>query len=110
METKKVMNLAGGNGHAFVKNLIGEKEFQGTGRLFAEITLEPGSSVGYHMHHYESETYYILSGTGEYNDNGTIRQVKSGDVTFTGHNMGHGIINNSDEDLVFIGLILLYSK
>ena len=77
---------------------------------YAEVKLEPGCSVGYHEHHNESETYYILSGEGQYNDNGTIRTVKKGEVTFTGSGFGHGMENVSNENLVFIGLILLGDK
>lgn len=112
MEAKveRVENLVGGKGHAIVKHLLGKEQFDGKARLFAEITLEPGCSVGYHEHHNESETYYILSGEGEYNDNGTIRTVKKGDVTFTGSGFGHGMENVSNENLVFIGLILLGDK
>lgn len=40
------------------------------------MTIEPGCSLGYHEHHNESETYYILRGEGDYNDNGVIRPVK----------------------------------
>ena len=110
METKvdRVENLAGGNGHAIVKHLIGQEQFKGRARLYAEITLETGCSVGYHKHHSESETYYILKGEGKYNDNGTIKKVSAGDVTFTCDGEGHGIENTGSEDLVFIGLILLY--
>lgn len=110
MEVKidKIENLAGGKGHAIMKHLIGKEQFQDKARLFAEITLEPGCSVGYHEHNSESETYYILKGEGKYNDNGTFKTVKAGDVTFTGDGQGHGIENIGDENLVFIGLILLY--
>ena len=51
-----------------------------------------------------------MSGEGQYNDNGTIRTVKKGDVTFTGSGFGHGMENVSNENLVFIGLILLGDK
>ena len=109
MKTKieKVENMAGGKGYAIVKHLIGKEQYKDNARLYAEVTLKEGCSVGYHEHHKESETYYILSGVGTYNDNGTIRTVKKGDVTFTGDGTGHGLENAGKEDLVFIGLILL---
>lgn len=51
--------------------------------------------IGYHVHDGESETYYILSGRGIFNDNGTVVEVGPGDVTFTGdgegpQHRGHG--------------------
>ena len=49
---------------------------------------------------------YILSGEGNYNDNGIIRPVKAGDITFTPSGSGHGLDNTTDEDLVFMALII----
>ena len=52
------------------------------GRVFNHLYLEPGCEVGWHIHHGDGETYYILKGTGEYSDNGNLVQVGPGDVTF----------------------------
>ncbi len=107
MTTERVEHMAGGEGHALIKRLLDEKQLNGKCRMYAEVTLEPGCSLGYHEHHNESETYYILSGKGIYSDNGTLRMVKAGDVTFTPDGMGHGLTNSGDEDLVFMALIIL---
>ena len=74
--------------------------------MFAEITLKPGCSLGYHVHSDNAEAYYILSGEGEYDDNGEIRTVKPGDVTYTSDGKGHSLENKSQNDLVFIALII----
>jgi mannose-6-phosphate isomerase-like protein (cupin superfamily) len=76
------------------------------GRVFAHTTLQPGCSIGYHIHSGESETYYIYSGIGEFNDNGTLKTVYAGDVTMTPAEHGHGIKNIGDEHLELIALIL----
>lgn len=76
-------------------------------RTFADIVLEPGVAVEFHVHTNESESYYILSGSGQYNDNGKIVPISAGDVTFTAHGEGHGIKNTSNEPLRFIALIIL---
>ena len=107
MTRERVENMAGGQGHALIKRLLDEKQLNGKCRLYAEVTLEPGCSLGYHEHHNESETYYILSGKGIYSDNGTLRMVSAGDVTFTPDGQGHGLTNSGDEDLVFMALIIL---
>ncbi|HBK68089.1 MAG TPA: cupin domain-containing protein [Firmicutes bacterium] len=78
----------------------------GKGRAFTHCTLQPGCSIGFHLHENESETYYIYSGTGEFNDNGVISTVSAGDVTFTGAGEGHGLKNIGSEPLEFIALIL----
>ena len=43
----------------------------------------------------------------EYDDNGTKRMVKAGDITYTPDGRGHGLINTGDTDLVFMALIIL---
>ena len=106
MEIKKVENMHGGEGHVIINRLLDEKQLNGKCGLYAEVTIEPGCSLGYHEHHGESETYYILSGKGIYSDNGELRMVEAGDVTFTPDGKGHAMTNSGDEDLVFMALII----
>lgn len=75
-------------------------------RLFSLVQVKPGEEVEYHMHIGESETYFILSGKGIYNDNGENVEVHPGMVTLTPSGQGHSIKNTGDEMLVFIALIL----
>lgn len=103
---ERVENMCGGKGHVVIKHILGDRELNGKCRLYAEVTIAPGCTLGYHEHHGESETYYILSGKGDYNDNGTIRPVEPGDVTFTPDGKGHGLDNTGDTDLVFMALII----
>lgn len=108
METVVKQNASGGEGHITVKYILDEAEMSGKGKMFAEVTIGPGCSLGYHEHQGESETYYIIKGQGEYDDNGTMRQVTAGDKTFT-RNAGHGIRNTADTDLVFMALVIYES-
>lgn len=75
-------------------------------KIYAMVQLKPGEEVQYHMHVGESETYFILSGQGIYNDNGNKIEVSTGMVTLTPSGQGHSIQNTGDEMLVFIALIL----
>jgi mannose-6-phosphate isomerase-like protein (cupin superfamily) len=96
-----------GEGSVTVRSLLNNpEEMYGKGRVFAHSTLEPGCSIGFHIHQDESETYYIYSGTGEFDDNGILKTVTAGDVTFTGAGEGHGLKNTGTEPLHFIALIL----
>lgn len=96
-----------GRGKITVRSLLdGEEEMYCKGRVFAHTTVHPKAAIGYHVHLNESETYYILSGTGKFNDNGVIRTVTAGNVTYTGAGEGHGIENDSDDPLEMIALIL----
>ena len=107
METERIENMCGGKGHVIIKHILGDKELNGKCRLYAQVTLEPGCSLGFHEHHGESETYYIISGEGIYSDNGNLRMVKAGEKTFTPDGCGHALSNTGTEDLVFMALIIL---
>ena len=97
----------GGDGQITVRSLLNnENELYKKGRVFAHTTLQPGCSIGYHVHTGESETYYILSGVGEFNDNGSVSTVYAGDVTHTPPGQGHGLKNTGGEALEIIALIL----
>ncbi len=76
-------------------------------RLYSLIQLKPGEEVEYHMHIGESESFFILSGKGVYNDNGNTIDVTPGMVTLTPSGQGHAIKNTGDEMLTFIALILV---
>ena len=77
-------------------------------RLFAEVTLNPGCSIGYHRHDSETEYYFILSGTGTVNDDGKEVQVKQGDSVITGNGASHSIKNTGSVPLVFHAVIVTY--
>ncbi|NLC40810.1 MAG: cupin domain-containing protein [Clostridiaceae bacterium] len=97
----------GGEGKLIIRNLLNDpSEMYDKGRVFCHTSLEPGSSIGYHTHHDESETYYIYSGIAEYNDNGTLVELRTGDVAFTASGEGHGIKNIGNEPLELIALII----
>lgn len=99
--------MFGGSGPAVMTKLLnGAEEMGGKGRVFNHFRLEKGCEIGWHIHRGDCETYYILKGEAEYNDNGTVKTLLPGDVTFTGDGEGHSIRNNRDEALEGIALIL----
>ena len=75
-------------------------------KLFARITVEPGTRMAYHQHVGDFEFYYILEGEGEYNDNGTPVPAKPGDVFKCNDGEWHAIRNTGDTNLVFVALIV----
>ncbi|MCI5902537.1 MAG: cupin domain-containing protein [Blautia sp.] len=110
MHIRRVENMCGGAGHVIIKEILEQEQLGKSSRLYAEVTLEPGCEIGYHEHHNESETYYIMSGLGMYNDNGKIRQVKPGDITFTPDGKGHGLKNTCTSNMILMALILTDQK
>ncbi len=75
-------------------------------RTFALARLKVGEEVELHKHEGECEYYYIISGSGSYNDNGNIIDILPGTVTFTPSGESHGIKNTGNEMLEFIALII----
>lgn len=96
-----------GKGEVYARNILnGPEELSEKGRAFTHNTLKPGTEIGYHIHKGESETYYILSGHGIYNDNGNKVEVGPGDVTRCAPGEGHGLACTGAEPLDMIALIL----
>ena len=96
----------GGEGRLILNSMIKPPHAPEKLRMYSYAELEPDASVGYHVHEGECEFYYILSGSGEYDDNGKICSVSAGDVTYTPSGEGHGIKNTGSVPLSFIALII----
>ena len=106
MEVTYHENPCGGVGRMKLENILGPEEMKDKCSLFARVTLHPGDVLGCHEHHGNSECYFILSGEGEYDDNGVKRMVKAGDSTWTPDGSSHGLVNTGDTDLTFMALIV----
>ena len=97
----------GGTGEVTITCLLNNpEEMEGKGRAFNHITVYPGSEIGYHVHHGDAETYYILSGEGTYTDDGETYPVRPGDITFCPEGHSHGLACAGSEPLIFMALII----
>lgn len=95
-----------GLGDVQLKHIV-ENESLNHSRLFSEITLKKGCSIGEHTHIKETEYYYIIKGAGIVTEQSGSYNVEAGDIVITGDQESHSIINENDEDLVFIAVIIL---
>ena len=107
MKVEETDRLLDGEGHIRYVHLA-DGSAQKNARLFAEFTLNPGCSIGYHRHDSETEYYFIVSGTGVVNDNGKDFQVQAGDSIITGGGESHSIKNAGTVPLVFHAIIVTY--
>ena len=105
---KVVQNcIQNGKGVCTIKHLTDKEGMYGHGRMFAQVTIPAGCSIGDHPHVGETEFYYILKGEGRFNDNGEEKIVHAGDICATGYGETHGLENTGEEDLVLMALIVL---
>lgn len=109
MTTDVKIEMRGGKGQAVIKNVLDKGEYKGASRLVATITLEPGCSIGAHVHENEEEIFYIIKGTATYNDNGKTETLFAGDSCVCLSGQEHSIANDTkDEVLEIFAVILTY--
>jgi len=99
-------NMKGGNGTVYVTEFVSSAELNEKGRLFGNIHLEPGASIGYHVHENESELFYVVRGEATYNDNGKEYPLCVGDTAVVSSGNGHSVANNGSEPVDLIALIV----
>ena len=107
-DCKKIYNekMRGGNGTVEITSFATPEELNNKGRLFANITLNPGCSIGFHVHENESELFYVMKGDVLYNDNGTECVLGAGDVMVCPSGTGHGIACHGEEAAEVCAVIL----
>ena len=97
---------ANGVGEVLIEKILDEELGTKCG-LYARVTIPAGSVLGYHEHHGNGESYFVLSGEAVYDDNGVKRTIKAGDSTWTPDGSGHGVDNaQGKEPIVFMALIV----
>lgn len=67
--------------------------------MTTRLELEPGASVGYHLHADTEEVYFVMSGEGLYTEEDESRTVKAGDIMLCRMGRSHGIENTGKETL-----------
>ncbi|WP_407309178.1 cupin domain-containing protein [Desulfosporosinus sp. SB140] len=106
LKKETVFERFGGKGELQITHFLEGDEFNGKGRLFAKNVLLPGASLGLHQHNGDFETYVILSGEGQLNDNGELKAVKPGDVVITNNGEKHSLENTGSGNLEFLALVI----
>lgn len=104
-KTDICQNRFGGKGEVILEHLTDEAQINDKMVMFARVILKPGCSLGLHKHEGNSETIYVVSGTGAYNDNGSLHTVHAGDSMFCPDGESHSIENIGTDDLILIGLV-----
>ena len=99
--------MRGGSGQALITEMLSTGEYAGKARLFATITLEPGSSIGEHVHENEEEVFYIIEGTALYNDDGKEEILYKGDSCICLAGQSHSIANTAEKGTLIVEAVIL---
>lgn len=104
IQKKVIPNMRGGEKEAAMRIYADDwcKIIQGK--------LIPGASIGLHTHENDSETIYILSGTGKVLCDGAYEPLSAGSCHYCPKGHEHSLINDSEEDLCFFALVPVHQK
>jgi mannose-6-phosphate isomerase-like protein (cupin superfamily) len=105
MKSEERKNMRGGDGTVTITNHV-KKEQMKHCRLFCEMSIPAGGSVGEHDHVDETEYYYIKEGMGIVIDDGIDKEVSRGDMIITGGGASHSIRNIGTTPLVITAVII----
>ena len=91
-------SIHGGDGSFEMRFVYGNEELVSALRVFELCRLPPGTSIGEHLHDETEEIYFILSGIGTMDLDGTPRRCAPA-MSLTQPMSRHGIRNTGTVDL-----------
>lgn len=100
--------MRGGKGSVRIEHFWSKGEMKGKTRLFAKLTLEPGSSIGFHEHGGEEEIFVVLRGAARMLDGDEAVVLQPGDTILTGDGAGHAVESVGSEPLEMVAVIVEY--
>lgn len=112
-EEYKIQTISAENdiGNFTFSHIFSEDDRPSDINLMGVITIQQGEECGIHQHVGESDTYYIVSGTGEYEDNEGNRYILNpGDSACAYDGEKHAIKNVGNEPLVLVAVIPFTQK
>ena len=108
--TKEIRkNARGGNGEVtFAAIWKPNSEMKSHTRMYTKLILEPGCSIGEHVHENEEEIFYILKGTAETLDNGKPVILHPGESSITRSGEAHSLKNVGNDTLEVLAIVATY--
>ena len=98
------LNVRGGIGPVTALTYLEQGEMDGVLSL-GRTVLEPGSSIGEHLHPDTEELWLILEGRGTVVMDGLRSPVGPGDLLLTKAGHSHGLNNSLDGPMVYLGCL-----
>lgn len=97
-------DIRGGSGPAQSAEYLRAGEMEGV-LAAGRTVLAPGTSIGEHLHADTEEIYLVLEGRGQGVLDGVRFPVGPGDLFLCKAGHRHGILNDSDAPMTFMGLM-----
>ena len=76
------------------------------GKMFSELRLDPGCSIGLHGHRGEYEIFFYKEGEITLNDNGEEKLMHPGDFSICRSGETHGIANRTNKPAAVFAAII----
>ena len=101
-------NMRGGTGAVRIEHFWKKDELKSNTRLCARLTLDPGSSIGFHEHADEEEIFVVVSGQARATNGNDVKTLRPGDTLLTGGGAGHAVEATGADPLVLFAVIVQY--
>jgi mannose-6-phosphate isomerase-like protein (cupin superfamily) len=100
---KRVVDCHHGQGVLWCTELLADYKKAGSGfKYLHDNVLDPGASIGEHVHTGDEEIYVILTGRGQMKIDGVVRDVGPGDVCLTRGGHRHDLTNGLEGPMHFL--------
>lgn len=74
-------------------------------QMVAHLQMDPGGSIGEHLHTDDAEIYAIVEGEGVYTEDGEEHEVSAGDMCVLQPGHTHGLRNTGAGPLIFFAIV-----
>ena len=103
--------MRGGDGSVSIEHIWKPGVEMGSpARMYSRLILQPGCSIGWHVHENEEEIFYILAGQARIDDNGTEVVASAGDSVITRSGEGHSVACEGTDTLEILACIIRYGN
>lgn len=106
LKVTPIENMKGGKGTVYRTTSVDAGEYDGKVEVLGRLLLQPGVSIGEHVHENNEEIMTILTGSVKYTDDGTDCILNAGDVGICRKGHSHCVenISESEDATIFISV------
>ena len=99
IKIEPIEKILGGEGTVFMQT------FNDGECKIVKVTVPPGAAFGRHTHSGTCEVVYIIQGKGKVVIDDGEEPLSAGSVHYCPNGHNHAVVNDSDENLVLLGIV-----